>query len=185
VRINAEFAEKAIVVPKESDWVCSPESGVDRIMLDRIGVFSDEHADYSVGTYVRNPPGSEHSPYSKNGCRILVKLRQFDPRDLSHVVVDTADSTAWPSLSDTGMNILKLHEFGNERVMMMRLDKGRPLPIESDPGGLEILVISGSIIDEDDELAAETWLRYPAGQENGVVASSDSVLWVKTGHLPS
>ena len=88
-------------------------------------------------------------------------------------------------MSDTGTNILELHEFGNERVMMMRLGKGQPLPIASDPGGLEILVISGSIIDEDDELAAETWLRYPAGQENGVVASSDSVLWVKTGHLPS
>src|SRR5690606_3301688 len=26
------------------------------------GVFSDEHGDYPPGTYVRNPPGSTHSP---------------------------------------------------------------------------------------------------------------------------
>ncbi len=215
MRINAEFTEKAVVVPKDSDWVCSPESGVDRLMLDRIGdevaratsivryapassfarhehgageeflvldgVFSDEHAHYGVGTYVRNPPGSGHSPYSENGCRIFVKLRQFDPQDLSHVAVDT--STVWQN--EPGRNVLDLHEFGSERVMMIRLGEGDPCPIASDPGGLEILVISGSINDEGTELAAESWLRIPADQENRLVASSDSLLWVKTGHLPS
>ena len=64
-------------------------------------------------------------------------------------------------------------------------DEGDPCPIASDPGGLEILVISGSINDEGTELAAESWLRIPADQENRLVASSDSLLWVKTGHLPS
>ncbi|MFB3124971.1 MAG: cupin domain-containing protein [Woeseiaceae bacterium] len=217
MRINAEFTEKAVVVPKESDWVCSPESGVDRLMLDRIGdevaratsivryaagssfsrhehgageeflvldgVFSDEHADYGAGTYVRNPPGSGHSPYSRNGCRLLVKLRQIDPQDLSHVVVDTADEAVWPKRP--GSNVLELHRFGSERVMMIRLDEGEPFPIVSQSGGLELMVISGSINDEGTELTAESWLRIPADQENRLVASSDSLLWVKTGHLPS
>ena len=219
MRINADFAVKAVVVPKDSDWVCSPESGVDRLMLDRIGgevaratsivryapgssfprhkhdageeflvldgVFSDEHADYTVGTYVRNPPGSGHSPHSESGCRILVKLRQFDPRDLSHVVVDASHSTAWLNASGMAAKVLELHEFGSERVVMIRLAAGEPFPFASDPGGLEILVISGSINDEGTELTAESWLRFPASQENRLVASSDSLLWVKRGHLPS
>lgn len=217
MRINADFAEKAVVIPNDSDWVCSPESGVERLMLDRIGderaratslvryapgssfsrhehgageeflvldgVFSDEHADYSVGAYVRNPPGSGHSPYSENGCRILVKLRQFDPRDLAHVVVDTADSAAWRD--ERHSNILNLHEFGSERVMMVRLDAGEPFPISADPGGLEILVIRGSVDDDGRELSAESWLRIPPGQDNRVVATSDALLWVKAGHLAS
>jgi hypothetical protein len=217
MRINADFAEKAIVVPHDADWVHSPESGVDRLMLDRIGdevaratslvryaagssfarhehgageeflvlggVFSDEHADYPLGTYVRNPPGSGHSPYSTNGCRLLVKLRQFDAQDLTHVVVDTTDESVWPDGS--GRNILEMHEFGTERVMMIRLPAGERLPIDADPGGIEILLVSGSINDEGRELPAESWLRIPADQENGIVASSDSLLWVKTGHLPS
>ena len=217
MRINAEFAEKAVVVPEDSEWVCSPESGVDRLMLDRIGdevaratsivryapgssfarhehgageeflvldgVLSDEHADYGVGTYVRNPPGSGHSPYSRNGCRILVKLRQFDPQDLAHVVVDTTNNSVWPN--ESGSSVLELHKFGSERVMMIRLGAGDPLPIRSDPGGIEILVISGSIDDEGTQLTAESWLRIPADQEIRLVASSDSLLWVKTGHLPS
>ena len=215
MRINADFAEKALVVPKDADWVCSPESGVDRLMLDRIGdevaratslvrytpgssfarhehsageeflvldgVFSDEHADYGVGTYVRNPPGSGHSPYSRNGCRLLVKLRQFDPQDLTHVVVDTADSSCWPQGSD----LLELHEFGSERVMMIRLDASDRLPIGSDPGGIEVLLIRGSIKDGGTELPPESWLRIPADQEIEIVASSESLLWVKAGHLPS
>jgi len=41
------------------------------------GVFSDEHADYRAGTYVRNPIGSSHAPFVKPGCVIMVKLRQM------------------------------------------------------------------------------------------------------------
>ena len=37
MRINADFSKRALVIPQDRDWVCSPESGVDRIMLDRIG----------------------------------------------------------------------------------------------------------------------------------------------------
>ena len=217
MRINAEFTEKAVVVPTEAEWVCSPESGVDRLMLDRIGdevaratsivryaagssfsrhehgageeflvldgVFSDEHADYGAGTYVRNPPGSGHSPYSKNGCRLLVKLRQFDPLDLAHVVVDTTDKSVWPE--DPDSNVLELHQFGSERVMMLRLNEGEQFPIISESGGIELMVISGSVNDEGSELTSESWLRIPADQKARLVASSDCLLWVKTGHLPS
>ena len=45
------------------------------------GVFSDEHGDYPAGTYLRNPPGSKHSPFSKEGCVILVKLNWMGESD--------------------------------------------------------------------------------------------------------
>lgn len=217
MRIRADFAEKTIVVPNDADWVRSPESGVDRLMLDRVGdevaratslvryaagsafsrhehgageeflvldgVFSDEYGDYETGAYVRNPPGSGHSPYSRTGCRLFVKLRQFDPQDLTRVVLDSADSSLWPD--EGGPTCLELHEFGTERVRLIRLNAGERLPIEVDPGGIEILLISGSINDAGTELQAESWLRIPPNQENGIVASSASLLWVKTGHLPS
>src|SRR5690606_19921646 len=38
------------------------------------GVFSDEHGDYPAGTYLRNPPGSRHTPFSREGCTLFVKL---------------------------------------------------------------------------------------------------------------
>ena len=38
------------------------------------GIFSDENGDYPAGTYLRNPPGSSHAPFSKDGCKLFVKL---------------------------------------------------------------------------------------------------------------
>jgi anti-sigma factor ChrR (cupin superfamily) len=38
------------------------------------GTFADEHGIYPAGTYLRNPPGSRHHPYSPDGCVLFVKL---------------------------------------------------------------------------------------------------------------
>jgi anti-sigma factor ChrR (cupin superfamily) len=38
------------------------------------GTFSDEHGDYPAGTWLRNPPWSAHTPFSREGCTILVKV---------------------------------------------------------------------------------------------------------------
>ena len=46
--------------------------GEEFFVLD--GVFSDEHGDFPAGSYIRNPPGSRHTPGSEKGCTIFVKL---------------------------------------------------------------------------------------------------------------
>jgi anti-sigma factor ChrR (cupin superfamily) len=38
------------------------------------GVFSDEHGDYTAGTWIRSPHMSMHKPYSDSGCLIYVKV---------------------------------------------------------------------------------------------------------------
>jgi anti-sigma factor ChrR (cupin superfamily) len=63
------------------------DRGEEFLVLD--GVFADEHGIYPAGTYVRNPPGSSHAPYSDEDCTLFVKLRQFQPEDLARVVIDT------------------------------------------------------------------------------------------------
>jgi anti-sigma factor ChrR (cupin superfamily) len=37
------------------------------------GVFQDEHGNYPAGSWLRNPPGSIHRPWSEPGCTIWVK----------------------------------------------------------------------------------------------------------------
>src|SRR6478735_3583795 len=124
MRVNADFSQRVVIQTNELPWIASPQPGVDRRMLDRIGdevaratslvryapasvfephvhglgeeffvldgIFSDEHGDYPDGTYVRNPPGSYHSPRTGPGCIILVKLRQMAPTESERVVIDTA-----------------------------------------------------------------------------------------------
>ncbi len=146
------------------------------------GVFSDDHGDYPPGFYVRNPPGSGHSPYSKDGCQILVKLRQFDPEDLARVVIDTRRAVLWQS-GET-VESLPLHTFGREQVCMIRIAAEQTYSTAGDSIGTEIFVVDGSIRYEGEHLAPESWLRLPAGQTANLHAIADSILWVKSGHLP-
>ena len=45
--------------------------GEEILVLD--GVFQDEHGSYPTGSWLRNPPGSAHRPWSEAGCTIWVK----------------------------------------------------------------------------------------------------------------
>lgn len=218
MRINADFSLPALVMPNDDDWVCSPESGVERLMLDRIGdevaratsivryapgsafsrhehakgeeflvldgVFSDERGDFPAGTYVRNPPGSGHAPYSEGGCRILVKLRQFDPGDLTPVVIDTRDETLWQTDANGAARLL-LHSFGGEQVEMRRFEASCPFELDAGPGGFELLVVSGVLRYDGTLLGEESWLRLPAGSKAVLHAHTATVAWIKTGHLPT
>lgn len=38
------------------------------------GVFSDEHGHYPAGSWLRSPHLSQHQPFSREGCTILVKV---------------------------------------------------------------------------------------------------------------
>lgn len=148
------------------------------------GVFSDESGDFPRGTYVRNPPGSGHSPYSAGGCRILVKLRQFDPLDSRQFAVDTTNPALWESLADGHSSQLPLHKFENERVAMLRSPQGTRLPISGSAGGVEIFLVDGLLALNGNSLPPETWLRFPAGAEINLLAATDSTVWLKQGHLP-
>jgi anti-sigma factor ChrR (cupin superfamily) len=92
--------------------------GEEFLVLD--GVFQDEHGDYAAGAYVRNPPTSSHSPSSKPGCTILVKLWQFDPDDRTPVRVDTSSLSFASSPGLPGVECALLYESAGELVLLER-----------------------------------------------------------------
>ncbi len=81
------------------------------------GVFSDEHGDFGPGMYVRNPPGSRHTPSSAPGCTIFVKLRQMAPDDQEYVRIDTV-SAPWQPGEVEGVQVMPLYRHGPERVQL-------------------------------------------------------------------
>jgi len=52
--------------------------GEEIFVLD--GIFEDEHGRYPTGTWLRNPAGSVHTPFSTEGCTIYVKTGHLFPR---------------------------------------------------------------------------------------------------------
>jgi len=154
--------------------------GEEILVLD--GVFSDEHGDYAAGSYIRNPPGSAHSPFSREGCELLVKLDQFDAQDTASVRIDTS-TTAW--LPGQGnLQVMPLHDFRGEHVALVKWPAGERFQPHTHFGGEEILVLSGEFKDEFGSYPAGSWLRSPHMSRHHPFVEEPTVIWVKVGHLP-
>lgn len=146
------------------------------------GTFSDEHGDYGPGCYFRNPPGSAHTPFSREGCTLLVKLDQFDPKDTAPVRIDTRN-TAW--LPGQGrLQVMPLHDHKGEHVALVKWPAGERFQPHRHFGGEEIFVLSGEFKDEYGSYPAGTWLRNPHMSEHFPFVEEETVIWVKVGHLP-
>ena len=147
------------------------------------GVFSDELGDYPSGTYLCNPSGSSHAPFSAPGCTILVKLQQMHPADQQRVVLNTRSGIWRPGLVN-GLEVLPLHAFGSEHVALVRWAPGTSFQPHGHPGGEEILVLEGVFQDNHGTYPAGSWLRNPPGSAHTHWSEAGCTIWVKTGHLP-
>ncbi|MCR9921097.1 cupin domain-containing protein [Vibrio alginolyticus] len=146
------------------------------------GVFSDEYGDYPAGTYLRNPPGSQHAPFSEEGCVILVKLNQFESEDLETVRINT-NQASWQS-GVGGLQVMPLHNFEHEHVALVKWPKGEKFQPHRHFGGEEIFVLSGEFRDELGTYPALSWIRSPHMSEHFPFVEQETIIWVKTGHLP-
>ncbi|EAQ33265.1 cupin domain-containing protein [Idiomarina baltica] len=145
------------------------------------GVFSDEYGDYPAGTYLRNPPGSSHAPFSKEGCVLLVKLHQFQQDDTATVRVNT-QQTDW--LAGQGrLKVMPLHSHGTEHVALVKWPQNERFKPHRHLGGEEIFVLSGEFCDEHGRYPKGTWLRNPHMSVHHPFVDEETVIWVKTGHL--
>ncbi|MFO0139365.1 MAG: cupin domain-containing protein [Cyanobacteriota bacterium] len=148
------------------------------------GTFCDEQGSYPAGTYLRNPVGSSHAPFSETGCTILVKLQQMHPADQRLLVIDTTNGAWLPGLVQ-GLEVMPLHGFGTEHVALVRWAPGTRFQPHVHRGGEEILVLAGVFEDEFGRYPAGSWLRNPPGSVHRPWSEAGCKIWVKTGHLPT
>ena len=157
------------------------DSGEEILVLE--GVFSDEFGDYPVGSYLRNPPKSSHTPFSKEGCTLFVKLRHFHPDDLETVRIDTSTATWYPG-TVPGLSVMPLHEFDGVGTALVKWAPDTIFNPHVHPGGEEIFVIKGVFYDEHDSYPTGTWIRSPRYSKHAPFSKSEGALiYVKTGHL--
>ncbi|MEM9538131.1 MAG: cupin domain-containing protein [Cyanobacteria bacterium P01_E01_bin.42] len=146
------------------------------------GTFSDEHGDYKPGTYVRNPVGSSHTPYSKEGCTILVKLWQMNPEDSQQMAIATSQGEWMPGLVP-GLQVMPLHAHKTEQVALVKWDPETVFQDHQHWGGEEIFVLDGVFEDEYGTYPKGTWLRNPPGSTHKPFSREGCLIYVKTGHL--
>jgi hypothetical protein len=132
---------------------------VERFQLDVLGEGQD---------YVRNPPGSRHTPGASEGCMIFVRLRQFHSEDREQLATE---------LNVHGDQLL--FENRHERVWIQAIQANARIEL-SNPRGLELLVLDGAVAGEDFLLQPLSWMRLPPGMPLEATAGTGGArLWVK------
>jgi anti-sigma factor ChrR (cupin superfamily) len=146
------------------------------------GVFSDEHGDYPAGTYLRNPAGTSHAPFSETGCVLLVKLCQFQDDDQRSLRINTRQQPWLPGQG--GLQVMPLHNHGTEHTALVKWPADEVFQPHTHFGGEEIFVLSGTFNDEHGSYPAGCWIRSPHLSQHHPFVNEATVIWVKTGHLP-
>lgn len=146
------------------------------------GTLSDESGVYGPGTYLKNPPGSAHAPFSEEGCTLFVKLRHLDPQDQARVVVPTRQAQ-WRQGLVPGLTVLPLNEFGTCHTAMVRWAPDTYFNPHRHYGGEEIFVLEGVFSDEHGRYPQGSWLRSPHLSQHQPFSREGCLIWVKTGHL--
>jgi anti-sigma factor ChrR (cupin superfamily) len=144
------------------------------------GVFSDEHGDWPAGTYLLNPEGFRHAPFSRDGCVLFVKLRQFPDRSREHVALRTQD-LPWQATNVAGVESKLLYSQSgfSDTMRLERWLPGTARGMVRYPFGVEFFVLDGAFEDSEGQYDAGSWLRIPAGADFSGVSESGCSVFIK------
>ena len=150
------------------------------------GTFSDEHGDWPAGTYLLNPEGFRHAPFSREGCVLFVKLRQYAGEGRAYVKLDE-NAVPWDATEQPGIEAKTLYRDPRfaDVTRLERWAPGAAPGVQVREGGLEILVLEGSLEDEHGAYGPGTWLRLPDGAEHTPRSPEGCVFYAKSGGVPA
>lgn len=146
------------------------------------GVFSDEHGDWAAGSYLLNPEGFRHAPFSREGCVLLVKLRQFPGRTRQHVAIQTA-GLEWQPGAHRGAEVRPLYSQAGfaDRMRLERWRAGAAFGRSDYAAGAELFVLEGAFDDEQGHFGKGAWLRLPPGAAHSPTTAAGCTLYIKEG----
>ena len=145
------------------------------------GVFSDENGDYPAGSYIRNPAGSSHSPFSEHGCTLFVKLNQFQSDDHQHIVIKPEEQQWGDGLGN--LKVCLLHSHDTENTALVWWPANENFQPHTHFGGEEIVVLKGTFFDEHGIYPAGSWIRNPHLSQHHPYVEEETLILVKVGHL--
>ncbi len=152
--------------------------GEEILVLD--GVFSDEQGDFGKGSYLLNPEGFRHAPFSREGCTLFVKLRQYPGRDRPERHLDTA-GIPWETQGPGVRSQALFNEAGFPDSTWLEEWQGGHVREFSGEGGVEIFLIEGTAECREGLFGPGDWLRFPAGRAVEISARTAVRAYVKRG----
>ena len=171
MRLNADFTKRVVIRPEDRKWVASPSSGVERMMLDRIG---EEVA--RATTIVRFAPDSAFDAHTHGGGEEYLVLEgvfsdEHGDYPAGTYVRNPIGTAHRPHIGPEGATILvKLHQFdaGDTAQTVVRTAEAAFGP--GDAPGVEVLPLHDVpgetvVLERYAPGASVTGRRLPGGAE--------------------
>ncbi|HYD61666.1 MAG TPA: cupin domain-containing protein [Noviherbaspirillum sp.] len=145
--VNADFSRLAIVTPHQYQWVASPQGGVERVMLDRLG---GEKA--RATSIVRYTPGSGYPHHSHpGGEEIFVLAGTFSEGDEHYpagwYLRNPPGSSHQPSSCEGAVIFVKLWQMSPDEKHRVRIDTRDPASWQRQ-GGREVCPLFSNDIEQ-------------------------------------
>lgn len=120
--VNADFSRRAVLTPRQYQWAASPQGGVERVMLDRVGA---EKA--RATSIVRYAPGSHFPVHSHPGGEEILVLSGTFSEDGMHYPVgwylrNPPGSSHQPYSEEGAVIFVKLQQMRPEEQASVRID---------------------------------------------------------------
>lgn len=145
------------------------------------GNFADETGVYPPGSYMLNPEGFIHHPYSDEGCLTFVKLRQHGGTTRQRVKTNIYELSWQPgAIPQIEVKPLYEQEGFHEKVWVERWQPGTALWNVVESEVKEIFVIEGCWSDELGDFPAGSWLRYSPNSPYSPSSATGCLVYVKT-----
>ena len=196
MRLNADFSERVVIRPDDYNWVNSPASGVDRMMLDRIG---DEVA--RATTIVRFAPDSYFDAHTHGGGEEYLVLDgvfsdESGDYPVGHYVRNPIGTSHKPHTKEGATILVKLFQFTEEDQDQKAIDTRAAVFQPGAVPGLSVLPLHQT---EDENVSLVRWEpgtkftahRHWGGAEMYVIEGSfqdehgvyPAGTWIRSPHL--
>ena len=147
------------------------------------GVVTDESGDYPEGSYVRKPPGTRFSMWSRDGSMLFKKKWQFASHDRTSVNIDAFSQPLKRFRHRPGVTVQRLYADSREDVRIEYWDPNRRIELMQ-CNGLEVFLLEGAFTETATSYRRYSWLRLPPGESLRVNSGEQGArLLVKEGHL--
>ncbi|MDD3056228.1 MAG: cupin domain-containing protein [Aliarcobacter sp.] len=174
--LSKKDEEETSILKFEENSILNSDSKINSVEIFVLeGTYINEFGEFDSGTYLRLPKEDEAFVKSNIGCTIFRKINYFN--DDEQIIINT-NLTPW------------LPGHGNLEVMplstqtaLVKWAKGERFIPHKHWGGEEILVLSGTFVDEHGTYPQGSWIRSPHLSEHFPYVEEETIIFVKTGHL--
>jgi anti-sigma factor ChrR (cupin superfamily) len=135
-----------------------------------------------VNGYSRRPPADVGAGSTATGCTLYLRSGPFAEDDQEFVHLQAGEEQ-W-SAGHGNLRVKSLHSLGGEGTAFVHWPAGERFIPHQHWGGEEIFVLSGTFRDEHGVYPKGTWIQSPHLSHHHPFVEEDTVIFVKTGHLP-